>query len=136
MKCPRNFFDTNVLIYALAGSGSKTRVAEELLIDGGFVSVQILNELAAVLRRKFTGDMMRVRDMIEAVIRNCPDPLPLSLHTHRIGLRLCERYGFSIYDGTMIASAQEAGCKILYTEDLHHGQVIDGLRVENPFRNL
>ena len=136
MTTSRVFFDTNVLIYALAGSGSKTRVAEELLIGGGVVSVQILNELAAVLRRKFASNATRIGDLIEVVIRHCPDPLPLSLHTHRAGMRLCERYGFSIYDGTMIASALEAGCRVLYTEDLQHGQQIDGVRIVNPFLGL
>jgi len=48
-------------------------------------------------------------------------------------MRLCQRYGFSIYDGTVVASALETGCRVLYTEDLQHGQVIDGLRIENPF---
>ena len=135
MTRPRIFFDTNVLIYALAGSGPKTRIAEVLLIEGGVVSVQILNELAAVLRRKIVGDFIKVRELIEEVVRNCPDPLALSLPTHRIGMGLCERYGFSIYDGTMIASALEAGCRILYSEDLQHGRVIEGLRIENPFLN-
>lgn len=133
MTRPAVFFDTNVLIYALAGAGPKTLIAEELLINGGVVSVQILNELAAVLRRKFASDLARIGDLIEVVIRHCPDPLPLNLHTHRTGMRLCERFGFSIYDGTMIASALEGGCRILYTEDLQHGQEIEGLRIVNPF---
>jgi len=43
------------------------------------------------------------------------------------------RYGFRIYDSLIVVSALEAGCTTLYTEDLQHGQVIEGLRIENPF---
>jgi predicted nucleic acid-binding protein len=55
------------------------------------------------------------------------------LETHRAALRICERYGYSVYDGLILASALEGGCKKLYSEDLQHGQVIEGLRIENPF---
>jgi predicted nucleic acid-binding protein len=43
------------------------------------------------------------------------------------------RYKYSIWDGLIVAAALDAGCKILYTEDLQHGQVVEGLRIENPF---
>lgn len=104
-----------------------------MLSLGGVVSVQILNEFAAVMRRKVKLEVKAVRQLIDEIMAHCPQPRPLTLDTHRVGMRLCERYGFSIYDGTMIASALEAGCRVLYTEDLQHGQVIDGLRIVNPF---
>jgi predicted nucleic acid-binding protein len=59
---------------------------------------------------------------------------PLGLETHDLGLAFAERYGFSIYDGTILASAQLADCRVVYTEDLQHGQVIDErLKIINPF---
>ena len=51
-------------------------------------------------------------------------------------LELQERYRFSFWDALIVAAALEAGCTRLLTEDLQHGQVIEGLRVENPFRDL
>jgi predicted nucleic acid-binding protein len=63
----------------------------------------------------------------------CPDPLPLTLDTHRAALRICARYGFSVYDGLILAAAVEARCSRLLTEDLEHGQVVEGVRIENPF---
>ena len=48
-------------------------------------------------------------------------------------LDLRERYGFSFYDSLIIAAALEAGCTRLYTEDMQHGQQIQGLAIENPF---
>jgi predicted nucleic acid-binding protein len=66
----------------------------------------------------------------------CPNPRPLLLETHRTAHQICTRYGFGIYDGLIIASALEADCATLYTEDLQHGQVVEGVRIENPFRGL
>lgn len=130
----RVFFDTNVLFYALAEEGSKTEIAERLFVQGGTVSAQTLNELAAALRKKQKMPWIDIGEAIEAVLVNCPNPLPLTLETHRRARRLCAQTGYTIYDGLILASAIEAGCAVLYTEDLQHGQVIDGLRIENPFR--
>jgi len=58
----------------------------------------------------------------------------LDLALHQLGLRLAERYTLSIYDGMIAAAAVVAGCDILYSEDMHHGLVIDGrVRIVNPF---
>ena len=44
------------------------------------------------------------------------------------------RWGFSWFDALVVAGAMEAGCSVLYSEDLQHGQDLDGLRVVDPFR--
>jgi len=49
-------------------------------------------------------------------------------------LRICERYGFSMYDGLILAAAVEGRCTKFYSEDMQHGQVVEGLRIENPFK--
>jgi predicted nucleic acid-binding protein len=61
---------------------------------------------------------------------------PLTQETHAAALAISKRYGFRIYDSLIVASAINAGCSTLLTEDLQHGQVIDGLRIENPFLGL
>ena len=60
-------------------------------------------------------------------------PTPLTAETHALAFGFSARYGFRIYDSLIVVSALEAGCTTLYTEDLQHGQVIEGLRIENPF---
>lgn len=55
---------------------------------------------------------------------------------HELGLEMAERYGFSIYDGLIVAAAVRAGSAILYTEDLQQGQVIDQVTIQNPFAQL
>jgi predicted nucleic acid-binding protein len=129
----RAFLDTNILIYAFAENDARLDAAERIVNEGGVVSVQVLNELAHTLRRKFRFAWTRVGEIIETILSTCPDPLPLGLETHRAALRICERYGFSIYDGLVIAAALEAGCSVLYTEDLQHGQIIGGVKIVNPF---
>jgi predicted nucleic acid-binding protein len=129
----RVFLDTNLLIYAFAENSAKVDVAERLVNDGGVVSVQGLNELVNALNRKFGFGWSRIRDIIDSILMTCPNPLPLTLETHRAGLRICERYGYSVYDGLIIAAALEGGCTRLCSEDMQHGQVIEGLRIENPF---
>jgi predicted nucleic acid-binding protein len=127
------FLDTNVLIYAFAENDSRLESAEKLVNAGGVVSVQILNEFANTLHRKFRFAWPRIHRIIDAILNTCPNPLPLSIDTHRKALLICERYRYSFYDGLILTSALEAGCRVLYTEDLQHGQVIEGLRIVNPF---
>ncbi len=72
---------------------------------------------------------------LEAIKILCPDPLPITLETHQEALVIAEKYGYKIYDALIVASALEARCTILYSEDMQDGQVIDqGLTIRNPFR--
>ena len=50
------------------------------------------------------------------------------------GLRLHGQFGFSFYDSLIVAAALEAGCSRLYSEDLHHGQQVERLTIQNPFQ--
>src|ERR1035441_10277189 len=127
------FFDSNILIYAFTQAGNKTETARRILSQGGVVNVQSLNETVNTLRRKFNVEWPRIGQIIDAIVKQCPKPLPVAWETHRAALRICERYGYSVYDGLIIAAAREAGCTTLYSEDLQHGQIIEDLRIENPF---
>lgn len=127
------FFDTNVALYLLSADAAKANRAEELIAGGGQISVQVLNEVASVARRKLGMSWREVRD-ISTQLRAVCRVAPLTVETHERGMRVAERFGLSIYDGTIIAAALLSGCRILYTEDLQHGQLIDAqVRVRNPF---
>jgi predicted nucleic acid-binding protein len=131
----RAFFDTNVFVYALVQDDPRSDEAEKLIAEGGTVSVQVLNEFAAVVRRKTKMPWDEVRFAIESIKALCPDPLPVTIDTHGEALAIAEGYGYRIYDALMVASALEARCTILYSEDMHDGQVIEGeLTIRNPFR--
>lgn len=130
------FFDTNVLLYAIAQDDPRNAQAEALLASGGMISVQILNEFAAVARRKLSMPWRDVRKALHAFRALCPSPLPTTVETHDAALRLAEKRGFNLYDALVVAAALEAGCTILYSEDFQDGQKIEGkLTIRNPFRS-
>jgi predicted nucleic acid-binding protein len=126
------FFDTNVLLYLLSNDADKADRAEAILTAGGIISVQVLNEFASVASRKLEMTIPEIREIL-STIRSVCVVKSLDVETHDIGLELAERYGFSIYDGLIVAAAIRAGCAILYTEDLQQGQRIEKLQIKNPF---
>ena len=130
----KDFFDTNVLIYAVAKNDPRASKAEALLASGGIVSVQSLNEFVSVARRKLGMSWKEVREFLDLICILCPDPVPISLATHKVALAIAEKYGYNIYDALIASAALEAGCKALYSEDLQDGQVINRqLTIRNPF---
>jgi predicted nucleic acid-binding protein len=129
------FFDTNVLLYLLSKDAAKADLAEALLATGGIVSVQVLNEFASVATRKLAMTIPEIREILSTIRAVCV-VRSLDIETHELGLEMAERYGFSIYDGLIVAAAVRAGSAILYTEDLQQGQVIDQVTIQNPFAQL
>ena len=127
------FFDTSVLLYLLSGDSAKADRVETLLSTRGVVSVQVLNEFAVVALRKLKMPLNEIREILETIRAVCAVE-PITVETHDRGLAVLERYRFSLYDSMLVATALIAGAKIIYSEDLQHGQVIDDqLRVTNPF---
>jgi predicted nucleic acid-binding protein len=127
-----SFFDTNVLLYLLSKDAAKADRAEALLASGGVVSVQVLNEFASVASRKLVMTIPEIREILSTIQGVCIVK-PLDIENHKLGLELAERYGFSIYDGMIVAAAVRAECTILYTEDLQQGQMIAKMQIRNPF---
>lgn len=133
MPAAETFFDTNVLLYLLSEDTTKADRAEELVANGGVISVQVLDEFAAVASAKLGMSWDEIRDVLTPIRALC-EIEPLTIETHDRGIEIAERYGLSFYDAMILASALSAGCKILYSEDLQDGQVIDRqLRIRNPF---
>jgi predicted nucleic acid-binding protein len=132
----RAFFDTNVLIYSLDAKDPRGRRAEQLLLEGGVVSVQVLNEFSDVARRKIRMSWDDVRQALREIQFFCSEPVPITMDTHNRALIIAERHDIRIYDALILASALGTNCTTLYTEDLHDGQVIDGkMTIRNPFRS-
>lgn len=128
------FFDTNVLLYLLSEDAAKAGRAEVLIAGGGRISVQVLNEFAAVASRKLGMSFDEIRELLKVVRAVCAVD-PISEATHDRGLAVSERYGFSIYDSMIVSSALLAGCQVLFSEDLQDGQTIDDqLTVRDPFK--
>jgi predicted nucleic acid-binding protein len=129
----KSFFDTTILIYSISSEEPRAAVAEKLLAGGGWISVQVLNEFAAVARRKLNMSWEETREALSAIRALCESPTPLSIETHEAALEIAARYGYHIYDALILAAALESHCEILYTEDMRNGQVIGPLTIRNPF---
>ena len=129
---PAVFFDTNVLVYIASADPQRAERAGELLRAGGVVSVQVLNELVSVLRKKFRFAWESVETVLSVVHAHC-EVVPLDLLMHQEALLLARLHQLSWYDALIVAAAQRAGARTLYTEDMQHGRLFDGLRLVNPF---
>jgi predicted nucleic acid-binding protein len=133
MPAVNAFIDTNVLLYLFSQDTAKADRAEAIIQTGGVISVQVLNEIANVARRKLGIAWPDTLELLELIRALCVVN-PVTIEMHSKGLQIAERYGFSIYDSMIIAAALLAGCERLYSEDLQHGQLIDKqLRLCNPF---
>jgi predicted nucleic acid-binding protein len=131
------FLDANILLYACSSAPAdraKQHCAENLILNTPFaLSAQVLQEfIANALSKKALG-------ITEA---NIDATLELASHvrvlpvTHELivtAVALRRRFQLSHWDSTIVAAAQELGCKTLYSEDLSHGQDYGGVRVQNPF---
>lgn len=128
------FHDTNVVLYLLSGDHAKADRAEGLLAAGGRLSVQVLNEFAAVASRRLGMRWGEIRSVLDGVRQVCRVE-PLTPDVHDKAIQIAERHRIGIYDACIVASALGAGCNVLYSEDLQHGQVFERrLTVVNPFR--
>lgn len=129
------FIDTNILIYFVSNDEAKKIIAKDVLIKEAIniVSSQVIGEFVSVTRKKRilpSDDIIRFAnefmDIFNFVLIG-KETIKLSFEIHR-------RYKFSTWDSLIIASALENDCKILYTDDMQHNQLIDKkLRIVNPF---
>ncbi len=130
---PGSFFDTNVLLYVASDDPVKADRAEGLIRGGGTISIQVLNEIANVARRKMGMSWTETQAFL-SMTRSLLDVQPLTLDIHYTGLTLAERYGLSVFDAMIAASALHADCDTLWSEDTQDGAVLaDRLRIVNPF---
>jgi predicted nucleic acid-binding protein len=132
---PGSFFDTHVLVYIASGDPVKADRAEAIISDGGVISVQVLNELTNVARRKMRMTWPDTRAFL-STLRGLLTVQAITIETHETGLAFAERYNFSTYDAMIAASALHADCDILWSEDMQDGMTLgEALRIVNPFRN-
>ncbi|HLG89324.1 MAG TPA: PIN domain-containing protein [Alphaproteobacteria bacterium] len=131
---PGSFFDTNVLLYVASAQTAKADKAEKLIGEGGTVSVQVLNEIANVARRKMGLSWTETRALL-ATVRGLLRVIDITVDIHETGLDLAERHQLSIYDAMIAAAALSVDCDTLWSEDMQHGLKIESkLRVVNPLR--
>jgi predicted nucleic acid-binding protein len=126
------FIDTNILVYSVTDDPQKAR-ANQAIGEGGFISAQVLNEFVSVMRGKLKVEwsviefaLARFREVFDAV-------LPLTAETNSAALVLARDHRLNCYDALIVASAMEARCDRLLTDDMQHDRMFGGLRIVNPF---
>lgn len=128
------FLDTNILVYAFEKDGVRAARSKDLLGDGGRISVQVLNEFANVCILKLRIDWAELGERLNVIDDLLHAPSALTHRTHQAALQIARTHRINIYDALVVSSAIEQGCPKILTEDLQHGALIEGVRIENPFR--
>jgi predicted nucleic acid-binding protein len=134
------FLDTNVLVYAASlrqEDWNKTQAAQRLLQSGVFaISLQVLQEFYCASRSPRKLALSHADAMLHCQQWRSFTVLEPTLKLFDDALRLCDRFQISYYDAAILAAAKQLGCAKVYSEDLNDGQDYDGVRVENPFRDV
>jgi len=135
----RVFVDTNVLVYTFdtTEADKRARAIErfESLVRAGkaVLSTQVLLEFYSIVTRKLASPVAPAD--AEEIVREL-GRLPIvttDASLVRDAIARSRRFKLSLWDGLIVSAAVTAGCGTLLSEDLQHGQVLDGVRVENPF---
>lgn len=133
----RVFLDTNILVYSIDNaSPAKRDRARGLLRDlqpgsVGVVSTQVLQEFYVVATRKLAVDPAVARDIVRMLANFEVVVVTVPIIERAIDSSIADHISF--WDALIIAGAENAGCDVIWTEDLGHGQVIRGVRIVNPF---
>jgi predicted nucleic acid-binding protein len=134
------FLDTNLLVYCFDNNVAvKKRVANQFVTDAlrdqsGVISYQVIQEFLNVATRKFAvpmGTMEATQYLNDVLIPLC-EVYP-SQKLYEEALRIQFRFSLSFYDSSILAAAQEAGCEVLWSEDLRNGLRVGDVVVKNPF---
>jgi predicted nucleic acid-binding protein len=132
------FLDTNIFVYSLDQSDSTKRKKCRNLIrsltdeNSGVISTQVLQELYVAATAKLGADPLLVKDIIRSLERLETVVVSPMLIKEAIDCSLINQLSF--WDALIVVTAECAHCEILWTEDLNHGQVIRGVRIENPLK--
>lgn len=135
----RSFLDTNIFVYCFDTSApEKGKRAEELIYEAlatkhGTISYQVVQEFTAVVRRfRIPMKFDDIEDYCETTLLSLLT-VYFTVELYRRALDVARRDQMNWYDALIVAAALQAGCKILYSEDMQHGRRFGDLVVENPF---
>ncbi len=127
------FLDSNIVLYAFGDDEIKAPIANSLLAKYPTISTQVINECSHVMRRKLYWKPDKIAEELELLLFVVRLHLVDMRHI-RQAWKIAARYGFSHYDSVIVATALDARCEQLFSEDLQHGQIIEGrLSIVNPF---
>lgn len=133
------FFDTNILVYAHdTGSVEKRTKSRELIFkslrDGsGVISPQVLSEFYVTVTKKVEQPISAEQAKKEILLLSTMATIDLDATLIIRAIEMQERWQISYWDSLILASAERAKCKTLYSEDLSDNQIYDSVQVCNPY---
>ena len=133
----RVFLDANVLVYAQdAGAAKKQRVSREIIARlsssaDGVISTQVLQEFYVAVTRKLGVPPLAAKGILKTFAVFETVQVSPALIQEAVDCSILNQLSF--WDALILAAAAAAGCGVVLSEDLNPGQVILGVKVQNPF---
>lgn len=133
MTLTNAFLDSNITLYLLDAHTEKSVTAEKLIRQNPHINAQVLVEVGNVCNKKYKWTKHQVCDFWYDLMSDC-QVSSISEHILAEAIYLTEKYDFQLFDAIIVSGALEAGCRVLYSEDMHHQLVVEGqLTIINPF---
>jgi predicted nucleic acid-binding protein len=139
MREDKIFLDTNILIYAYdVSAGKKHEMAKTILMDlwnsgKGVLSIQVLQEFFVNITKKVSKplNINTAKDIIKDLLKW--DVVMIDGESLLEAVEIHIRHQYSLWDSMILKAAQKGGAVLLLSEDLIHGQTVDGVKIKNPF---
>jgi len=134
------FVDTNILVYCMDESDKKRKARCRTLVEAlvgdlyGVLSTQVLQEFYVAATKKLGADPLAVKDILHSFRRFETVVITPEIIKDAIDCSLINRLSF--WDSLIAVAAESARCEKIWTEDLNDGQIIRGVRIENPLKSL
>ena len=131
------FLDTNIIVYLYSiDEKDKRDICCEFVNHADcLTSIQVMNESSNVWLKKYKLNKATISKYLDEIESVCDEVMLVRRKTINMALDIKERYNYSLYDCLMLASAIEANCNMILTEDMQDGQEINNtLKIKNPFK--
>ena len=135
------FLDTNILVYAHDMADQDKREKSQSLIfeclrnHSGVISAQVLSEFLVTITQKIKQTISLEQAKKEIILLSTMETIDIDATLVIRAINIKERWQLSYWDSLIMAAAERAKCKIVYSEDMSDGQIYDTIEVRNPFKN-
>jgi predicted nucleic acid-binding protein len=127
------FIDSNIILYLMDSDEHKRSIAQNILLKKPCINSQVLTEVANVCKRRFKYEKEQILRLWDDLLSDCFF-VPSTKTTFHTAIALTKKYNFQLFDALIVASALDANCNTLYSEDMQHKMIIENkLTIINPF---
>lgn len=127
------FLDSNIILYLFDTHLEKREIAKMLIRQSPHINAQVLVEVSNVCWKRLKWTKHEVSELWYEMMSDCKMS-GISEHNLAEAIYLTHKYDFQLFDAIIVSGALEAGCNVLYSEDMHHQLVVEGqLTIINPF---